>query len=432
MPFSRSAYPDVRNYGNRYIRILLVLKEYGWDTTALDTALKALRTENGGVPLPNGVNETVTVLKAVFELRPQIMQQAFKLAEVEYSKATSTLTGATLMSDLTTAAGGVAPSGLWMPGYDGNTRNGGLDPTVDGERVYNIVDMTGNGYDMRENSVNAGPYRQDAVATSAATAGPYSDIDTVILVDSTVGFWANQILSVAGTGEWMRVVSVDSGIQLTVERGTGNTHKAAIAGGTVLTPVQIGTAPCWVGRGEGANEFLRCVQQFGAGPNNLIELDKHTIVSVLSLPDHNINNSTVGNNPSPWGHNDNSGPFGDAVRPYMTIRDTGGGVVYFVSSTGGAVTSARGIAGWDTPMVLAGRFSAAAGYTVSVDKAHGVRDAAGVGNINSLAKTLHWGMQKFPMTAAWGVQAVFPADLSDVELDAVVDVMRQYQGLPAI
>jgi len=86
MTFAFSPYPDVRNIGLRIEEIRTQLNVAGWDTTALDTALKALRDDNGGVPLPDGVTELAAVMRAVFELRPQVMQQAHSLYEVEYKK----------------------------------------------------------------------------------------------------------------------------------------------------------------------------------------------------------------------------------------------------------------------------------------------------------------------------------------------------------
>lgn len=86
MTFAQSPYPEVVNIGQRIVAIRTQLLLAGWDTTALDTALKALRDDNGGVPLPNGVNETAPVMRAVFELRPQIMRQAHSLYEREYKK----------------------------------------------------------------------------------------------------------------------------------------------------------------------------------------------------------------------------------------------------------------------------------------------------------------------------------------------------------
>lgn len=87
MTFAQSPYPDVVNIGLRIQEIRSVLVAVGWDTSSLDTKLKALRDDNGGVPLPNGVTETAADMRETFEALPQIMQQASSLYEVEYLKA---------------------------------------------------------------------------------------------------------------------------------------------------------------------------------------------------------------------------------------------------------------------------------------------------------------------------------------------------------
>jgi hypothetical protein len=90
MSFAQSPYPEVVNLGLRIERIRTQLLLAGWDMTTLDTSLKALRDDNGGVPLPNGATETASVMRAVFELRPQIMRQAHSLYEREYKKLAPT------------------------------------------------------------------------------------------------------------------------------------------------------------------------------------------------------------------------------------------------------------------------------------------------------------------------------------------------------
>lgn len=94
MSFATSPYERVRNAGLRIIVIRAQLFAAGWDTASLNAALQALRDDNGGIPLPDGVNETAPVMRAVFELRPQIMEQALSLYEREFKKAVPTLPAA--------------------------------------------------------------------------------------------------------------------------------------------------------------------------------------------------------------------------------------------------------------------------------------------------------------------------------------------------
>lgn len=91
MSFGSSPYERVRNAGLRIVTIRSQLLFAGWDIAALNAALQALRDDEGGVPLPNGVNEEALVMRAVFELRPQIMEQALSLYEREFKKLAPTV-----------------------------------------------------------------------------------------------------------------------------------------------------------------------------------------------------------------------------------------------------------------------------------------------------------------------------------------------------
>lgn len=86
MSFATSPYERVRNAGLRIVTIRAQLLAGGWDTAALNASLQALVDDSGGVALPNGVNETAIVMRAVFELRPQIMESALSLYEQEFKK----------------------------------------------------------------------------------------------------------------------------------------------------------------------------------------------------------------------------------------------------------------------------------------------------------------------------------------------------------
>jgi hypothetical protein len=55
-----------------------------------------------------------------------------------------------------TAAAGTAPTALWIPGEETFSDDSGT-PAGDGDRIYQINDLTGNGYHMREGAANKGP-----------------------------------------------------------------------------------------------------------------------------------------------------------------------------------------------------------------------------------------------------------------------------------
>jgi len=91
MTFATSPYERVRNAGLRIVTIRSQLLTHGWDIAALNAALQALRDDEGGVPLPSGVDENALVMRAVFELRPQIMEQSLSLYENEFKKFAPTV-----------------------------------------------------------------------------------------------------------------------------------------------------------------------------------------------------------------------------------------------------------------------------------------------------------------------------------------------------
>lgn len=90
MAFADSSFPRVTEVRQRITRIRTELVNVTWDTTALDTALKALRTEGGDTPLPNGFTETEAVMQREFEARPQIMEAALTLYENEFKQMAPT------------------------------------------------------------------------------------------------------------------------------------------------------------------------------------------------------------------------------------------------------------------------------------------------------------------------------------------------------
>lgn len=87
MPFATSPYPRIREIGLRLLEIIAQFAAEGTDTTALDTALKALTDDNGNTVLPNGYASTEAELQKAFELRPQIAEQALTLYENTFKGA---------------------------------------------------------------------------------------------------------------------------------------------------------------------------------------------------------------------------------------------------------------------------------------------------------------------------------------------------------
>lgn len=90
MSFAQSPQPEVVNLGSRIIRIRVELSRAGWDTAALDAALKLLTDDSGNVAIPNGVTETADAMREVFERLPQVMREAHSLYEKEYLKLAPT------------------------------------------------------------------------------------------------------------------------------------------------------------------------------------------------------------------------------------------------------------------------------------------------------------------------------------------------------
>lgn len=79
-----SSYPRVADVGPRILEIKAQLIIGPWDTTALDTAIKALVNDNGEFVLPAGFATTEAAFQKAFELRPQIMEDCLRLFENEF------------------------------------------------------------------------------------------------------------------------------------------------------------------------------------------------------------------------------------------------------------------------------------------------------------------------------------------------------------
>lgn len=73
-----------------------------------------------------------------------------------------------LLTDLTAAAG-AAPTALWVPGVQTYMDDELQTEAGDGDRVYQINDLTGNGYHMREGASGKGPtLRTTGIGTKPA------------------------------------------------------------------------------------------------------------------------------------------------------------------------------------------------------------------------------------------------------------------------
>lgn len=91
MAIGDSPYPRVGDVGPRILEIKTQLTGGAWDTSTLDTAIKALTDDNGNTVLPDGYATSEDDFQNAFEKRPQIMEDCLRLFENEFKKFAPTV-----------------------------------------------------------------------------------------------------------------------------------------------------------------------------------------------------------------------------------------------------------------------------------------------------------------------------------------------------
>ena len=259
----------------------------------------------------------------------------------------------TLIGALTSAAGS-APRGLWVPGIQ-TYKNVGLDPCANGDAVYRIDDLTGNGYHL-------------------------------------------------------------------VERAAGQ-------GGTYNSPGAFGTQPTITFDRSNAEGLFTTIDM-DAGVSNLLEAAAYAQVCILQVPDMGVDQSQANRNPPIFGQPTTNG------RPYTVLRDTGDPPSQYAVGGSGGGASTRTTVSYGTPYVASHRHASGTGYSSGQDKSKAAR--AGSGSLASLAKKMYVAHNisdtggTVYLSGDFGMMAAFGADLSDSQLDAVVDVLRSRAGVAAV
>lgn len=150
---------------------------------------------------------------------------------------------------------------------------------------------------------------------------------------------------------------------------------------------------------------------------------QHALVALVELVTPDLNSSDAYINDGLVGNSSGSS------RPYVTHRNTSGGIIYASNGASGGAAGRNTSAVHGTGAVIGSRHHSTNGYAVSVNKNSEPRLGGGnttLTNTMRLYRHLTYASGKLAVLATWSV------DLTDAQYYAVVDVLRSYAGLSAI
>lgn len=320
---------------------------------------------------------------------------------VAYS-LTPTLTGTGVTCSVTS---GSLPAGLSL-----NSSTGAITgtPTAAGDSTFTVT------------ATNAGGSASQIIAISVAAGGLLYQLTQAAgtaptsLIIAGTDTYKNSSNEAAADGD--RVYQINSQV------GTGRYFRegAASKGGILRASGANGVGD------KPAIEFDNANSEFFLYSHTLADqyaAEQHALVALVQLvtPDLNssdayINDGLVGNS---------SG----GVRPFVTHRNTSGGVMYAANGASGGVPGRNTSAVHGTGAVIGSRHHSTNGYTGSVNKSGVARTGSGnttLTNTMRLYRHATYASGKLAVLATWNV------DLTDAQYYAVVDVLRSYAGLSAI
>lgn len=320
---------------------------------------------------------------------------------------------------------------LWMPGVE-NVKNVDNDPAEQGDYVYGVTNQAQDEYHLQGWTPNDGCAYGEAREVYSSTAdGNFTSGDTTIDVVDASGFSAGDFIINRSTGEIIQIDSILANT-LTVVRAYTHYKGQSITSGDVLARLRVGDQPYWLPSGNGSATgglALETDIDINAGTSQLLADKQYSMFALTLLCNSDVTSSTGYSNPDIFGQDNYTNG-----RPYLSIRDTSGGLAYFAGGSTGALSQVSAPYDHANPVVMSGRHKSTSiggsGHLVGVDGSFGTPVSSGnSGSAYSSKFLLGYTASGTLYNGPISIVALYDEYLADDDALAVVNILRSWAGL---